>query len=116
MSYFKNVLVSVDQLGNTICGGNPDNTISARVGYFSEVNRNPNKYFWKALAKVINFTFWPVDGLNHCRQAFENDPEETFNDNNGDVFRVLISVFIVAFCIPISIVLYTQWMIKKIIE
>ncbi|MBK7384715.1 MAG: hypothetical protein IPI81_15500 [Flavobacteriales bacterium] len=45
MGYFKNVLVSVDQLGNTLCGGNPDNTISAWTGYFSQVNRDLTKYY-----------------------------------------------------------------------
>ena len=115
MAYFKNVLDSIDQLGNTLCGGNPDNTISARVGYFSEVNRNATKYFWQGLAKIINFTFWPVDGPDHCRKAFEADPEEAFSDNNSDFFRALLSVVILAFCIPISIVLYTRWFVKKLI-
>ena len=114
MSYLKNVLVSIDQLGNTICGGNPDNTISARVGYFATVSQSATKYFWKGLEKIINFTFWPVDGPNHCLQAFEEDPEEVFYDDNGDVFRALISAFIVVFCIPISTILYLNWAIKKL--
>ena len=114
MGYFKNVLVSVDQLGNTICSGNPDNTISARVGYFSQVNRNASRWFWKFLEKIINFTFWPIDGPNHCQLAFEADPEEIFNDSNGDFFRVLISIVIILVCIPISILLYPVWLIKKI--
>lgn len=113
-NYFKNVLVAIDQLGNSICGGNPDNTISARVGYFSQVSRTAGRYFWMALEKVINFTFWPVDGPDHCRQAFEVDPEETFNDNNGDIFRILMSLVIVTTCIPISVILYFVWLIKKI--
>jgi hypothetical protein len=114
MPYFKNVLVAVDQLGNALCGGNPDNTISARVGYFSEVNRTVSKYFWQGLAKIINFTFWPVDGPDHCKQAFEADPEEAFSDNNSDFFRVLISIIIIASCIPISLVLYTLYPFWKL--
>lgn len=115
MPYFKNVLVAIDQLGNTMCGGNPDNTISARVGYFSSTTRNSTKYFWLGLEKIINFTFWPVDGPFHCLQAFESDPEETFSDNNGDAFRIFISIIVVT-CIPISIILYLQWLIKNIIR
>lgn len=114
MSYLFNVLVSVDQLGNTICRGNPDNTISARVGYFSQVSRSFNRWYWKTLEAIINFTFWPIDGPNHCQDAFEEDPEEIFHDNNGDVFRVLMSIIIVASCLPISIFLYLIWMVKKI--
>lgn len=80
-----------------------------------EVNQGVTKYFWKGLAKVINFTFWPVDGPDHCKQAFEADPQEIFNDKNGDVFRVLLTVIIVATCIPISIILYAQWAIRKLV-
>ena len=116
MSYFKNVLISIDQLGNTLCGGNPDNTISARVGYFSEVNVNATKYFWRGLAKIINFTFWPIDGPDHCKQAFEADPEEAFSDDNGDIFKALISIVILASCIHISIILYFVWVIKMVIR
>lgn len=116
MKYFFNILVAIDQLGNAICGGNPDNTISARVGYFSQVTTNWTKWYWKTFEKVINFTFWPVDGPDHCLQAFEADAKETFYDNNGDFFRVLLSIIIVVFCIPISIILYTFWVIKETIE
>ena len=111
-TYFKNVLVSIDQLGNTICGGEPDNTISARVGYFASKNRGPSKYYWKLLEKIIDTTFWPIDGPNHCLKAFENDPEETFHDKNGDVFRVLLSFIIIITCVPISILLYFLWAVK----
>jgi len=114
MSYFHNVLVSVDQLGNAICYGNPDNTISARVGFFSQVSRSATKYYWKILEAIINFTFWPVDGSDHCRLAFEADPQEAFNDHKGDVFRVLMSIIIVAVSIPISIILYLFWVVKRL--
>lgn len=112
--YFKNVLISIDQLGNTLCGGDPDSTISARVGYFALMSKTPQKYFWLGLQKIINFTFWPIDGPNHCLDAFESDPEEAFYDNNGDVFRVLLSIIIVASCLLISVLLYIFWCIKKI--
>jgi len=32
MPYAFNILIAIDQLGNAIADGNPDNTISARVG------------------------------------------------------------------------------------
>jgi hypothetical protein len=118
MKYFFNVLVSTDQLGNTICGGNPDNTISARVGYFSQkpVMNMIKRGYWKSLEKVINFTFWPIDGPNHCQQAYEADKDEVFNDNNHDWARFLLSLVIVITCIPISILLYTAWLLKKILR
>ena len=114
MSYFKNVLISIDQLGNTICGGDPDSTISARVGYYALTSRSATKYYWLVLQWIIDTTFWPVDGKGHCLQAFESDPEEAFYDNKGDFFRVLLSSIIVITCIPISVILYTIWFLKKV--
>jgi hypothetical protein len=114
MGYIHNVLLSLDQLANTLCGGNPDNTISARVGYFAQVNRNSSKWYWKTAQKVIDFTYWPVDGSDHCTQAFEADPEEIFNDNNSDFFRFLMSLVIIAVCIPVSITLYFGWAILRL--
>jgi len=114
MGYFKNLLVSVDQMGNTIAGGDPDNTISARVGYFSQVPGSRARGYWKLMEKIINFTFWPVDGPDHCLLAFEDDPEETFYDGGSDFVRFLLSLIIIAFCIPIAILLYFFWLIVKI--
>ncbi len=114
MGYVHNLLLSLDQLANTICGGNPDNTISARVGYFSLVNRNSSKFYWKSIESIINFTYWPVDGPNHCQQAFEADPEEIFNDNNGDFFRVIMTLIIICVCIPVIVILYTGYFIGRL--
>jgi hypothetical protein len=114
MGYIHNVLLSLDQLANTLCGGNPDNTISARVGYFAQVNRNATKWYWRTAQSIINFTFWPVDGPSHCQQAFEADPEEIFNDNNGDFFKFIMSLIIIAVCIPLIVILYFGWFIGKI--
>ncbi len=115
--YFANILVSLDQLGNTLCGGDPDFTISARVGYFAETRTSATKYYWKFFESIINFTFWPVDGPGHCRQAFEADPENALNNINSDFFLVFLSVFIMAFCIPISAFLYLIiWPIKQLIK
>ncbi|MCB9251803.1 MAG: hypothetical protein H6605_05010 [Flavobacteriales bacterium] len=114
MGYFRNLLISIDQLGNTICGGDPDSTISARVGYFALRSSGSQVYFWKGLQKVINFTFWPVDGHDHCLKAFHNDPLETFYDNRGDFFRIGLSVIVVPLCVLISTILYLIWLVRKL--
>lgn len=115
MKYIKNLLIAIDQLGNSICGGNPDCTISARVGYRAMRNKDFTRYFWQGLEKVINITFWPVDGYDHCRKSFFADPENIYYDNNSDVMRVVISVIIVTTCIPISILLYIYWVVRRLI-
>lgn len=114
MGYLKNLLVAVDQLGNTIAGGNPDNTISARVGYFSQVPGSRIRGYWKTMEAIINFTFWPVDGPDHCQHAFESDPEETFYDGGSDIGRFALSLITIPCCIPIAIILYLFWLIASI--
>lgn len=64
MSYFRNILISIDQLINTIFGGSPDETISSRVGR----RRDGNERFW---AKVIDtLFFWD---RNHTTNSIEKD-------------------------------------------
>jgi hypothetical protein len=97
------VLVAIDQLGNAIAGGNPDATISARVGYFSQLAERAKGY-WKGLEKIIDFSFYPVDGPRHCYQAWQADKDELFK-RGSDFTRVLLSVFIIIACPVIAIVL-----------
>lgn len=60
--YILNVLVSIDQLINTIFFGDPDETISSRVG---------KHYPDTLLAKVINtIFFWEK---NHVKSHIEED-------------------------------------------
>lgn len=46
--YVKRVLLGIDQLGNTLMGGAPDETISARTG------RLRKKKGWRVLAWALN--------------------------------------------------------------
>ena len=39
--YIGNAFVSIDQFGKSLAGGNPDNTISARVGYYNHYHYQP---------------------------------------------------------------------------
>ena len=58
LKYAKNVLIAVDQLANTLAGGDPDETISSRCGKWHP---------W--LAKIIDFLFGP----KHCQDSIEKD-------------------------------------------
>lgn len=63
--WVKNVLVSVDQLGNTLLLGDPDETISSRAG---KLRRSK---VWSLPAKAINtLFFWQK---NHSKEAIEED-------------------------------------------
>ena len=97
------VMVGIDQLGNALTGGNPDSTVSARVGYFS-VNSLKARPFWKSLEAIINFAFKPADGPRHCYQAWQSDKDEHFRRGSKLLRAVLLVVVIVA-CLVITVIL-----------
>ena len=97
------VLVAIDQLGNTIAGGNPDSTISARVGYFS-AKAIRGKGYWKGLEAIIDFAFRPIDGPRHCYQAWQAEDEHFWRGN--DFMRFILSIIIIVACPVIAIVLH----------
>lgn len=107
--YISHLFLSIDQFGNTLAGGNPDNTISARVGYYSHHYYEPNKvpWYWLLFERIIDTAFYPVDGPAHCHEAYHNDPGEVF-DNRVTNFLIAIAaaVVIVPTCVLIALVFY----------
>jgi len=66
MGYIKRLLISIDQLGNTALDGDPDETISSRVGR----NAVQGKVWAIVIAKVIDYIALTVfDQKNHCRNS-----------------------------------------------
>jgi len=61
--YIYNLLVAIDQFVNTLAGGDPDETISSRVGKYARAG----EYIW--LADFIDGLFWK----GHCASAIEAD-------------------------------------------
>ena len=105
MQYILNVLIAIDQLGNTIGGGSPSNTVSARVGYFA-VHAGMGKICWQFLEKVIDFAFYPLDGPGHCRNSYMKDMDEGFIEGRTVpyIFLGLLILLITPF---IGVVLHT---------
>lgn len=66
--YFWNLLIALDQLGNTICGGDPDETISSRTGKYARKGRG---WFPCHLCKILN-----LFQKDHCIQSIEIDRGE----------------------------------------
>lgn len=115
MSYLKNILIGIDQLGNTFAGGNPDNTISARVGYNYYHNSKIHfKQYWNSLRFIIDTTFYPLDGKGHCHSAYHNDDEIYYDDGTKNWAVAILSIIILITCIPISIVLYLLFITRII--
>lgn len=63
MKYIKNVLIALDQLANTLIGGQPDETISAKA-YRMRVEKD--SFGWKSTEKLINFLFFDE---KHCEKS-----------------------------------------------
>jgi hypothetical protein len=66
--YIFNNLIAADQLGNTLTGGAPDETLSARA-YRSEVKGRIMGRFFRP---VIDFIFLPF-GRGHCLHAYVDE-------------------------------------------
>jgi len=66
-----NILISIDQLGNTILGGDPDETISSRLGKLKV--KHGGKIPWRRPAsKIIDWGLDKIDS-NHSIDAIEED-------------------------------------------
>ncbi len=117
MGYLGNFFVSIDQLGNAIAGGNPDNTISSRVGYYNKHNNNDEiaPWQWRVFEKIINFTFYPIDGEDHCHEAYHNDAGETFDTRTNNILVALLAaIIIIPSCLLISLFLYPLYLFNVV--
>lgn len=62
-NYLFNILISIDQFGNTLLGGNPDETISSRCGKIIST------------CFLCRFFCWIANKIdpNHCQNSIEED-------------------------------------------
>lgn len=65
--YLRHNLIALDQLGNALLGGFPDETISARLW------RNKHKHhFIRTLSLIVDLFFELLTGeKDHCKNAYE---------------------------------------------
>jgi hypothetical protein len=110
-SWGHNLLLSFDQFGNTLSGGNPDSTISARVGYFANQGISESKYpgYWKLLEKMINFAWWPYERDNHCKDAYDADPETPYPGNG--LMKIVLFIIALFSSVIVSTLLYFSWLL-----
>lgn len=66
--YFWNLLLSIDQLGNALTGGYPDETISSRVGKAASKGGRAARIAEKVIDTLL--------GSGHCRNNIEHDEGE----------------------------------------
>lgn len=75
MKRLTKILLGLDQLGNTILGGYPDETMSAHAGRTRHMPGLGNKLFWRPLA-------WALDKIQseHVEQAILHEEDGSQND------------------------------------
>lgn len=70
--YSYGVWIGQDQLVNAVFGGNPDVTVSSKVGYLKQEGSKTAA----AMAVVIDWLFYVAVGQeNHCVESIEYDEE-----------------------------------------
>ena len=69
--YFINILLGIDQLGNTILGGDPDETISSRLGKI-KVKHGGRIPWYRPLSGLVDHLLDKIDP-GHSVDAIEHD-------------------------------------------
>jgi hypothetical protein len=76
MKYLKNIFISIDQFLNTLLGGDPDMTVSARLG------RN---YKGSWMQRAVDWLFRWQGHESHCGNANKLEQDE----GKDAIFRII---------------------------
>ena len=81
LKYCLNLAISIDQLGNTFTGGDPDETISSRLGKIQRIYHGTIPWY----RPFSKFLVWGLDKVdkNHCEDAIEPDEGKDAVCKNG---------------------------------
>jgi len=109
MGYLGNIFIGVDQTGNAVAGGNPDCTISGRIGYYANHADKSVQWYWKALQYCVNTTFFPLDGPDHCHYAYHNDCNEEYIEPYGAMVFLLSLITFVS-CMVLILPFHLLWL------
>lgn len=69
--YFWNILISIDQFMNTLFGGDPDETISSRIGKWQRAGKHVTG--WKHIVFRITNPVCELFEKNHFKKSIEED-------------------------------------------
>lgn len=114
-NYFLNLGYYIDILGNALLAGSPKITVSARTG-LNALNskklgiRSFKGRYWVLCEKIINWAFKPIDGPNHCHDAYiwTNNRLPSENIHKGPTFVFGIGLPVIALvCLVLRPVIWT---------
>ena len=68
--YLLNVAIGIDQLCNAVCGGSPDETLSAAAWRTEQRGKIMGRIF----RPVIDLLFLPIE-RSHCQKSYESEKQ-----------------------------------------
>lgn len=109
-TYLGRLANALSQLGNALAGGDPDVSISARIGQMNDAN-----LFWYVCRVIVDFTFYPIDGWGHCRGAFKSDMLEDYTiGQDWRIGIVVMTCLMVLVCVILVWFTWSYFGIKKL--
>lgn len=105
-----NFLLALDRVGNALCGGHYRYTVSGRVGYFALKKAN---YYWRFLRWVIDNTFHPIEGADHCHRAYLYE-RGTKYQRGHDIALFFLSFVVIGACLLMAPAFYLARLFKAV--
>lgn len=105
-------VLNIDRLGNALAAGDYKTTISGRVGYFALTKSNP---YWLLLQWIIDETFRPYEGVEHCLRAFMWESGRDLSHRRGnDIALGLLSVFVILGCLILAPIVWLWSKVRRV--
>jgi len=76
-----------------------DISMSGKVGWYANIKKNA---WFQFVQLIVDFTFFPIDGQDHCYQALVADKEEKYDKFNHIWNQFVISVLSIAGCLVLA--------------
>ena len=102
-SYLGNLFASTSQLLHALAGGDRDVAMSSMC-YVGE---------YELLRKLIDFTFEPVDGKDHCKKSYERDILEDYSKKPN---TIALHVFVIVNCLLLNVIFVPKRIVNFIYE
>ena len=112
-TYLGNNLNALSALGNTACGGKAGISISAKIGEKNYNKKTVNSY-WRFCQWIVDGTFYPVDGVQHCLKAYGLDDTKDYLFQKGSFWLlILMTIIVLTICSLLAPIFWTYEVFKK---
>lgn len=107
MEKAKNIFLWIDKRFNWLAGGNIENTISGRLGYYANNSNTSVRWYWWIMQFIVDLTFYPLDGHHHCLDSWIRDETKgDYKPTKYAVFFFILSILTVSSCLILILPFY----------